>query len=315
MRGYVVSQARMGNGISVFRVALMTLAIMTMTACGGKEKPAGQSMARVNGEDITVHQLNSELERVGNAQVSKKEVLDGLIARQLLVGQAEKNKTDRDPKVMQAIERSKEQILAQAYLQTKLNNVAKPSEAEIETFYEKNPQLFAQRKEFDTKELVIDTKDLTPELIKVMNTARTLDEVQTWLQANQVKFVPTQATRSTVELPVEVVKALNAMQPGQLFTVKQGEKSQLIALQGSKNNPLTLEVARPKIEQFLILQKSKEAADAEVQRLRASAKIEYLNNSDAPEVKAAEAPTKADDRNAKSTAPINDVERGVASLK
>jgi EpsD family peptidyl-prolyl cis-trans isomerase len=311
--GMDVSSRVTNNRGAMYKAALVLLAVTALSACGNKEKAAGQSVARVNGEEITVHQMNAELERMNPQTVSKKNVLDGLIARELLIEEAQKAKMDRDPKVMQAIERAKEQILAQAYLQTKTANVPKPSEAEIEAFYQKNPQLFSQRKQFDTKELVIDTKDLTPELVTKMNNARTLDEVREWLQGHQVKFVPTQATRSSVELPPEVVTALSKMTPGSLFTVKQGDKSQLIMLTEAKDNPLPLDMARPKIQEFLMLQKSKEAGDAEIQRLRAAAKIEYLNQSDVTlqDKPAATPPVAAGEKSDKLT----DVERGITNLK
>jgi EpsD family peptidyl-prolyl cis-trans isomerase len=296
----------------------MLLALVVLSACDGKAKPAaGQSLARVDGTEITVHQLNVELEQIANATsqpASKKDVLDGLIVRQLLVEQAQKNKTDRDPNVMQAIERAREQILAQAYLKSRLNHVAQPSESEVEAFYQKNPQLFAQRQQFATEELEIATSDLSPELIETMKTARTLEQVQGWLQAHQIQYVPTQAMRSSVELPPQVVKAMSGMAPGQLFTIRQGEKSQLVALRDASSSPLTLQAARPKIVQFLLLQKSKEAADAEIARLRTAAKIEYLNRSDALDESPAAPASKTANADPKAVAP-SAVERGVASLR
>jgi EpsD family peptidyl-prolyl cis-trans isomerase len=298
-------------------MAAALMVVLALSACGNKQKAASQSIVRINDDEITVHQLNAELERVNTPNVSKKDVLDGLIARQLLIDQAEKKKMDRDPRVMQAIERAKEQILAQAYLQTKMSNLQKPSETDIRDFYEKNPQLFAQRKQFDTRELNIDTRDLSPELVAKMNSAHSLDEVQSWLQAHQIKFMPIDATRSTAELPMEVTKAITKMAPGSLFTVKQGDKSQLIELQEIRNVPLTLDAARPKIVEFLMLQKSKEAADAEISRLRAAAKIEYLNKSEvALQDKPASAPTSpVATGDTKVNAPLTDVERGITNLK
>lgn len=292
-------------------IIFLVVALLILSACNNKDKPAGQSMARVNGQDITVHQLNAELELLGNASVvSKKEVLDALIARQLLTDQAEKNKTDRDPRVMRSIERAKDQILAQFYLQTKLTNIPKPLASEVEEFYQKNPQLFAQRKQFETKELTIDTKDITPELLVKMDTAKTLDEVQSWLDAHQIKYRPTQAVRTSAELPPALAKAFSDMPSGALFTAKRPEKSDLIALQDVRNSPLNLDVARPKIEEYLTLMKTKEASEAEIARLRAEAKIEYLNESDKLDEKQA-APENAP----QATPDAKDVERGLAGLK
>jgi len=292
-------------------IAFLAVVLLVLSACNNKDKPAGQSMARVNGQDITVHQLNAELVHLGNTPgISRKEVLDGLIARQLLTDQAEKNKTDRDPKVMQSIERAKEQILAQSYLQTKISNIPKPLASEVDEFYQKNPQLFAQRKQFETKEITIDTKDLTPELSEKMGSAKTLDEVQSWLVDRQIKYVPSQATRTSAELPPALVKALSDMTPGSLFTIKQGEKSQLVLLQDAKSSPIALDVARPKIEEYLMLQKTGEATEGEIARLRAEAKVEYLNESDKLDEKQA-SPVKVP----KAAPATKDVERGLAGLK
>ena len=292
-------------------IMFLAVALLVLSACSNKDKPAGQSMARVNGQDITVHQLNAELELLGNTPgVSRKEVLDAVIARQLLTDQAEKNKTDRDPRVMRSIERAKDQILAQSYLQTKIKNIPKPLPAEVEEFYHKNPQLFAERKQFETKELTIDTKDITPELLAKMEAAKTLDEVQSWLDAHHIKYRPTQAVRSSSDLPPALAKAFSNMPNGVLFTAKRADKSDLITLLDSKNSPLTLDVARPKIEEYLTLLKSKEASEAEIARLRAEAKIEYLNDSDKLDEKQA-APVNTP----KATPEAKNVERGVAGLK
>jgi len=268
-------------------------------------------MARVNGQDITVHQLNAELERVPAGQnVSKKEVLDAVISRQLLVDQAAKEKMDRDPKIMQAIERSKEQILAQAYLQTKTKQVQRPTEAEIEKFYEQNPLMFAKRKIFDTKELTIATKDFNAEVAQKMSSARSLEEVANWLEGRQIKYVPTQAVRNSAEMPEKLVTMLSEIPTGKLFTVKQGDESQLALFQDVKDSPLTLAIARPKIEQYLTMKKAQEASEAEIGRLRAAAKIEYLNDADKLDQKQAVAATTP-----VAPAAETEVGRGLAGLK
>jgi hypothetical protein len=56
-----------------------------------------------------------------------------------------------------------------------------------------------------------------------------------------------------------------------------------------KDAPVSLQVASNQIEQFLVNRKNKELAAAELQRLRSTAKIEYLNKSMVPDPKAAPA--------------------------
>jgi hypothetical protein len=111
------------------------------------------------------------------------------------------------------------------------------------------------------------------------------------------------------------------MKPGQLFIVREGERSLLISISDIKDAPVTLEQATPQIEQFLTNRNGKNVADAELKRLRAAAKIEYLGK-EAGKAPAAPAPdpAAAPAVPAASAAPASagDAaanERGVAGLK
>ena len=45
--------------------AFVLLAATGLSACGDKEKKPGQALASVNGKEITVLQLNEEMQRAG----------------------------------------------------------------------------------------------------------------------------------------------------------------------------------------------------------------------------------------------------------
>ncbi|WP_229217504.1 SurA N-terminal domain-containing protein [Massilia forsythiae] len=91
----------------------LVLALATLGACGNKaaEKKPGQALASVNGEEVTVLQLNEEMQRAGVApaqqDAASKQLLQVLIDRQLLQEAAARESLDRDPKVMQAIDRAR----------------------------------------------------------------------------------------------------------------------------------------------------------------------------------------------------------------
>lgn len=281
------------------------LLAVLLSACGSKvEQKPGQALASVNGEEITVMQLNDELARANapatQQEAVRKQVLESLIDRQLLIGEAAKEKVDRDPRVVQAIERSRAVILAQAYMQKRLGTPAKPSSEEVEAYYSQNPQFFSQRKHFDMREIILPTREVSDELKLVMDKTRSLDDVAAWLDAHKVKYQKAQLSRSGSELPPELSAKLMALSKGQLFIVREGERSMLVTIADIRSSPVELEAARPQIEQYLLARKGKEAAEQEVKRLRASAKIAYINQP---------APV------ASAGAPASDMERGVAGLK
>jgi peptidyl-prolyl cis-trans isomerase C len=309
--------------------AALILAAAGLSACGDKSREAkpGQAIASVNGKEITVLQLNEELQRAGvvpaQQDAASKQLLQALIDRQLLQGEAVKEKLDRDPNVMQAIERAKAMIVAQAYLQKRVGSQAKPTAAEVEEYFNKHPEFFSRRKQFTLNELIIPSRDLTADVKAMVDGAKSLEQAALGLDANKVKFVRTQVARSTADLAPQVSAKLLAMAKGQLFLVREGERSMLISIAEVRDAPVTLEVASEQIAQFLASRKSKEATAAELARLRAGAKIEYLNKALAMDAKGvpAGAAALAPVRGASAASAQADpdaraaVERGVVGLK
>ncbi|MES2901050.1 MAG: EpsD family peptidyl-prolyl cis-trans isomerase [Pseudomonadota bacterium] len=265
--------------------ALVIGACTALAACGDKDAPprSGQALASVNGKEITAMQLNDELQRANvqqsQADAATRPLLEALIDRQLLQNEAAKNNTDRDPKVVQAIERAKALIIAQTYMQNKIGGIPKPTQAEVTDYYHKHPDFFVNRKQFDMKQLVIDTRHLTDDVKRRLDASKSLDDVAAYFDERKVKYLRTQASRTTSDLSPEMSARLKTMAKGQLFVVKEGERSMFVSITDVKDNPASLELAAPQIEKFLLAKRGKDAADAELARLRASAKIEYLNKA------------------------------------
>lgn len=263
--------------------AACALLLAALSGCGDKAPPArpGQALANVNGEEITVLQLNEEMQRANvpaaRQQQASKQLLQALIDRELLEHAAVGEKLDRDPKVMGAIERARSLIVAQAYMQKRLAKVAPPTPGEVEAYYKAHPDYFDKRKQFRMEQITLAARDLTPEVRAAADGARSLEEVAVWLDAHGIQYGRSQATRSTADLNAGLAKKLLEMPKGQLFSVREGERAMLLALAEVRDAPVPLTVAAPQIAQFLVTRKHKELAAAEVERLRQGAKIEYLN--------------------------------------
>ena len=268
--------------------ALALLFTLALSGCGNERSAAkpGQALASVNGEEITVLQLNEELLRLGlsgpQQGAAGKQVLQALIDRELLESEAAEEKIERDPKVMQAIERARSLIIAQAYMQKRIGEPQLPTPAEVEDYFNKNPQFFANRKQFAMNELIFAASALTPELRAAADRARSLEEVALFLDARKVKYGRAQVTRSTADLTPQLSARLMAMPKGQLFVVKEGERAMLISIAEVRDAPVTLEIAAPQISQYLSKRRNNALAAAEIQRLRGSASIAYLNKDYAP---------------------------------
>jgi len=271
--------------------AAVVLASLALAGCN-KDRPAadakpGQALASVNGEEITILQLNEEMQRAGvpaaQQESGRKQLLQALIDRELLENEAAREKIDRDPKVMQAIERARSLIIAQAYMQKAVGDVGRPTQTEIEDYFNKHPQFFANRRQFAMNQLVLPAPALTPELRAAADKAKSLEEVAAFLDTRQVAYGRAQVTRSTADLKPELASKLLSMPKGRLFLVQEGQRALLISIDAVRDAPVSLEIAAPQIAQYLANRKNKELAQAEIQRLRATAKIDYLNKDLAPD--------------------------------
>lgn len=274
-------------------VVLVLGTALGLSACGNKDKKAGQTLVRVNDAEITVLQLNDELKRAGvkpeQQEIASKQLLEALIDRELVLAEAMRNEIDRSTEVVQAIERAKAQIITQAYMRSIDSKIAKPTVSEIGDYFQKHPEYFSERKQFDVQQLVMATKDFSADFKSVVDSAKSLDTVAAWLDGHQIRYVRGQLSRSTTDLPENMVEKLKNMQKGQIFIVNEGESSMINQISSIRISPISAKIAEPQIAQYLYNKKIQEMAKAEITHLRASAKIEYVN-APAPAAAKDEAP-------------------------
>lgn len=275
---------RNGIGISVLAIALAT----ALSGCGEKDvesKKATQVAAKINGEEITVHQINFEMAKLSGGippdqiKQATNRILNGLIDQHLLMQKAIDEKVDRDPQVLQTLESSRQQILAQAYVQRLAEQAVKPTNAEIEDYYANHPALFSERRIFRLQEISI---PVTPENIESVKAKlagiRSMTELAEWLKSVNIPARAVQSVKAAEQLPLELLPRLHALKDGQAATLATPNSLNIFYLIGSQSQPMNMEQAKPVIERFLLNTRKREIAQAEIKKLRESAKLEYMGD-------------------------------------
>ena len=264
----------------------VVLAAVLAAGCGDKgssEGKATQAAARVDGSEITVHQINQVLERQQGlrpeqADAASRNILEGLIDQQLAVAKAEEQKLDRDPQVMQLLEATRRNILARTYLEkAAAAGAGAPTGEEIRKYFDSKPALFSQRKIYALQEFTVPaTPEQTKDLIEVLKKARTPAEYAETIKAAGLKFTTQQSTQPAEGLPLTIVDQLAKVGDGEslFITAKDGFKAILVV--ASKAQPVTFDQAKPAIEQFLTVERRREFAQKEMKAMRTAAKIEYI---------------------------------------
>ncbi len=265
--------------------ACLLTTLSLLAACSSGDKPAkaaSQVAVKVNGDELSIHQINAALARLPNvppdsADLVRKQVLDGLVDQKLLVQQAIEMKLDRNPEVLATIEQNRAQLLAQAYVQKTLAAQARPNEAEIQKYYVDNPALFAQRRVYRLQELNTDVPaERTDELRALVAGAKSLPEIATWLQKNRFQVSTNSAVRGAEQLPMAQLTKINAMKDGEIGVFIAERKVTVLQVLASQVQPIDEARAAPAIEQFLTARKRDDLARAELKRLREIAKLEYV---------------------------------------
>ncbi|MBI3043019.1 MAG: peptidyl-prolyl cis-trans isomerase, EpsD family [Betaproteobacteria bacterium] len=267
--------------------------VAAVPSCGedGVKKTSSQVAAKVNGDEISVHQINNAIARGGDippgeARQAAAQALERIIDQELLVQRAVKAKLDRDPRVMQAIEGARRRILARAYVERIVTaaSTETKSEDEIRKFYKDNPALFERRRIYGVHELIVIAPQEQFDALKAaVAGAQSLYDVRAWLESRKLPFhVGVYGSRPAEQIPLAMLPLLLEMRSGQIAVLQAPRGASVIQLLQSREAPLSERQAMPIIERYLLNRKRIEVGQAEVRKLREHARIDYVGEFKAP---------------------------------
>ncbi|AKR44705.1 hypothetical protein ACJ67_10840 [Methylophilus sp. TWE2] len=270
------------------KIALIVPALLlVMAGCSkheGAAKGGSQVVAKVNGSEITVHQLNFALSKMGKLDQSQvkaasEKVLQQMVDMELLKQKSVDEKLDRDPNVLQVLEATKQQVLAQAYMQKVASKQAAPSEDDIKKFYDTHPELFSERNVYVIQEFAIkEGNEHASEIEAGINDAKTGDDIANWLKEHNHMFSVNASRKAAEQLPLELLKKMNTLKAGDTLVVKSPQALVLLFLAKIDRQPVDLEKAKPVIQQFLVNSNQQTLIKNEVAALRKEAKVEFYGD-------------------------------------
>lgn len=287
----MILQSVMDRKIWLKSLPLGAHAVLAMlSGCDGQfaSDTTARIVARVNGDDISVGQLDALLARSApgsenRVDVSRKKSIDNLINQQLLSQQAIEKQLDRDPQVSLATAMVERQVLAQAYLDHIAQSVSKPDIGEISAFYKSHPQLFERRKVYQFQQISIPLTQESRELIESrLKQHIRFDALSRWLQEQNVPHTLQTVVRAAEHLPLEKLEEFDRLKKGEVTSFKAGNDFLILQFSNAKEAPLDQEEAAPLIESFLINQRRIALINRELNRLRETATVEYFSGTEEP---------------------------------
>lgn len=266
------------------------ICLLFLSSCydgSSDRKSPSQVAAKVNGKEITVHHVNEILQQMPaksfeSAQEAANVVLERLINEKLVLEKANDIELDRDPSVLLKLESARQKIIVQEYLKRVISQKNEIPDTDIVSYYNDNPQFFENRKTFGYSQIFIALKQnesLDLESIKDRtNNTKNFQELLEYLNSTGVSYQLASQRASSEKLPPMLLEPLYSLDKGDTgyLTAKDG----LVILHVSDvlSTPVSLDVAKPSISQFLNTSKVKNEAESLVEALREQAVIEYVGD-------------------------------------
>jgi EpsD family peptidyl-prolyl cis-trans isomerase len=268
------------------RIAAVVFAAMSTIVLVGLSKFA---LAQAGGEqviahsasvDVTQQELDNEL-RLANVQASQrtdqtiKAALTRIIARKYMAQQALAAKLDSERIVDLDLLRSREQVLAGAYTQHELSTKSSTiSMAEVGQYIEAHPDQFAKRQLFQIEQVSFAPQKDMNVISAAVKDFKSLDQVSAKLSELGIRFSRGSGTIDGATVPAELLRALRARRPDDIFFVQSKASADLFKVTSVEEKPLLAEDANRFALQQLTVDLARRITQRAVDEALASIKFE-----------------------------------------
>ena len=246
---------------------------------GCDSQPTGQVAATVDGEEVTLTELNTEL---GNAKVPEnadkklvqRQLLQRIIERKVLANAARKDAIDQTPEFIVRRQQLEEALLVQLLSQKIARGVKAPGNADIDKFIAANPNMFAGRTVYAVDQIRFPAPTRN-DYLKELAVAKTMPQVVAILDKLNIKYQRGNVAVDSAQVPAALLAQIQKVPAGEPFVIPAGNLVTVSLITGSSAQPLVGDQVRPLAANAV---RNAELGKVLQQRLKsesAQAKIEY----------------------------------------
>ncbi|OPY68877.1 MAG: putative peptidyl-prolyl cis-trans isomerase Cbf2 precursor [Syntrophorhabdus sp. PtaU1.Bin050] len=130
------------------------------------KKQNDKVLATIDGDKITLQEFNKELDKIPMnmkmlvaTESGKRNYLDRLIIKKLLLKEAGKAKVESDKEFQDRLADIKEQLLIEQVLKKKITADARQSDEDLKKYYEEHKEEFKKDREINTRHILVKTEE------------------------------------------------------------------------------------------------------------------------------------------------------------
>ncbi|BBO99779.1 EpsD family peptidyl-prolyl cis-trans isomerase [Sulfuriferula nivalis] len=249
----------------------------------GVDKGKTQVVAKVNGEEVTVHEVNQYMSHLtqldGTPEQMRKQAIDAVIDQHLLQTAAKQAKLDRDVNVVQAELDSKKNILIDAYKARQFHSGTAPTDQQIAAYYQSHPVLFSDRKLYQLQQLRVQSSaENQTSLLAQLKQSDNIDAFVHWLDAQHIPYDTSNTTKAPEDMSPSERSLIMQIKVGEAAILNQDQDSISIdLLLATQPQPISLAHAQLRIRDLLIAESAAQQVALWLKQARLNSKIVYTD--------------------------------------
>lgn len=264
---------------------------------GCQSKPTGQVVATVDGDEITLTELNAELATMQiPANADKKQVqnaaLQRIIERKLLAGAARQDGVDQNPEFIVRRQQMEDALLVQMLAKKIAGGVKAPAPAAVEKFMTENANMFGSRVVYTVDQIQFDAPK-RQDYLKQLGAAHSMTDVVGVLDSNGIKYQRGNAQMDSAMVPPQMMAQILKVPAGEPFVVPMNGKVAVSVITDSKPAPMTGDTVRPYAVNAVKNAELGKLLQARLANEKGKAKIQYQPGFSASPAPGAAAPKPA----------------------
>lgn len=179
--------------ITTTKLFTATLCVAALVGCQGTSstgggtsggKKEGKVLAEVNSGSITTGDFDRELKNLpeylkamADTPQGRKEMLDTMVIRELILQQASKDGLDKGPEIEEKLQDLRKRLVVESFLKKKVEVESKVSDEDMKKFYEQNKDKFKSGEQIKASHILVKTEKEAKELLAKLKAGGNFEEL------------------------------------------------------------------------------------------------------------------------------------------
>ena len=181
------------NIITTTKLFTASICIAALFGCQGSTTPGGAKsegkkegkvLAEVNSGSITTTDFDRELKNLpeylkamADTPQGRKEMLDTMVIRELILQQAAKDGLDKGAEIEEKLQDLKKRLIVESFLKKKVEVESKVSDEDMKKFYEQNKDKFKSGEQIKASHILVKTEKEAKEVLAQLKAGGNFEEL------------------------------------------------------------------------------------------------------------------------------------------